>query len=644
MKLWRKKQNAWERAQLNGTKGNWRAYKDARDILRKAMRKARRKHEKGVSDEARHNKRAFFKYINSRMTVRPEITALKAENGNLVEDDKEIVEVMVNYFNTVYTSYRGEIMPEMRSMTRCKLINIEITEEMVEKKLEKLNIHKSCGPDGIHPQVLQKTAKAMSKPLKIIFQKCMNEGKCPKEWKCANVTPIHKKGDRTDPSNYRPVSLTSQICKVLESIIRDAIVKHLNDHNLLNNAQHGFRDGRSCLTNLLETLEKWTEIIDEGDCIDVAYLDFRKAFDLVSHEHLIYKLSKYGIEGQILNWIKDFLKNRTQKVVIRGTASSERQVTSGVPQGSVLGPILFLIYINDLPLEVISPLSLFADDSKLFNHIITNRKKLDEGTPNGDSILQDDLNKTLEWAKTWKMEFNVDKCKVMHLGHNNPKRQYTMDGKRLAVTEKEKDLGVIIDNKLDFGAHIRSIVGRANRVLGLVKISFAHMDKKMFLNIYTTLIRPLIEYCVQVWSPYKIGYIRLLEGVQRRATKLVPNLKNLPYDERLRKLGLTRLTERRKRGDMIETYKILTGKEKVDRKKFFWPATFRGRSHSKKVYRKYSKLNIRKYYFSQRVVKNWNTLTEEEVNAKKTGEFKRKYEKKAAERIAKQRENDYIFG
>ena len=241
------------------------------------------------------------------------------------------------------------------------------------------------------------------------------------------------------------------------------------------------------------------------------------------------------------------------------------------------------------------------------------------------------------------MEFNVDKCKVMHLGHNNPKRQYTMDGKRLAVTEKEKDLGVIIDNKLDFGAHIRSIVGRANRVLGLVKISFAHMDKKMFLNIYTTLIRPLIEYCVQVWSPYKIGYIRLLEGVQRRATKLVPNLKNLPYDERLRKLGLTRLTERRKRGDMIETYKILTGKEKVDSKKFFWPATFRGRSHSKKVYRKYSKLNIRKYYFSQRVVKNWNTLTEEEVNAKKTGEFKRKYDKKEAERIANQMENEYII-
>ena len=155
---------------------------------------------------------------------------------------------------------------------------------------------------------------------------------CPNEWKSANITPIHKKDDRTDPSNYRPVSLTSQVCKVLESIIVEKVTKHLTDNDLLNDAQHGFRAGRSCLTNLLETLEQWTEIIDEGDAIDVAYLDFRKAFDLVSHEHLIYKLSKYGIKGKLLEWIKDFLKDRTQRVVIRGTASSPRKVTSGVPK------------------------------------------------------------------------------------------------------------------------------------------------------------------------------------------------------------------------------------------------------------------------------------------------------------------------
>ena len=642
MKLWRKKQNSWDRAQENGTKGNWKAYRDARDVLRKAMRKARRRYEKGLSEDSRHNKRAFFKYINSRMTVRPEITTVKASDGTLVESDGEIAEVMVDYFNTVYTDHRGGEMPEMRDLTDQTLEHIEITPEIVEKKLEMLNIYKSCGPDEIHPQVLQKTAKAMSGHLATLYQKSLDEGICPKEWKCANVTPIHKKGDRTEPSNYRPVSLTSQVCKVLESIVRDETVGHLIRQKLLNNAQHGFREGRSCLTNLLETLEEWTKILDDGDCVDVAYLDFRKAFDLVSHDHLIYKLSKYGIRGQVLNWIKDFLKDRSQRVVIRGTASTERKVTSGVPQGSVLGPVLFLIYINDLPLEVESPLSLFADDSKIFSRISMEEISPENDTVDGHTKLQDDLNKTTEWARTWKMEFNVEKCKIMHLGYNNPENVYQMNDILLTATEKEKDLGVLIDNKLDFGKHIHNIVGRANRVLGLVKISFAHMDAYMFLNIYTALVRPLLEYCVQVWSPYKLGYIKLIEGVQRRATKMVPQLKNMSYEERLEKLGLTSLEERRKRGDMIETYKILTGKENVDKNKYFKPARFIGRSHSKKLAKSHTKLEIRKNYFTQRVINDWNNLTEDEVSAKKTGDFKKKYDKHEKVRVAHIRNSIFL--
>ena len=642
MKIWKKKNCAWNRLGVRNSRERWRVYRKHRDHLRSTIRKSRRSHERKIAENSRTNKRGFFKYVNSRLTVRPEIMAMKTVDNIIVEEDIEITEAMVSYFNTVYTSYRGEEMPEMQNMTEQQIGNINITQKMVEDKLQKLNVNKSCGPDGVHPYVLQRTAKEMSVPLALIFQKSLEEGVCPKEWKCANVTPIHKKGDRTDPSNYRPVSLTSQICKVLESIIRDKIVKHLTENNLLNDAQHGFREGRSCLTNLLETIEQWTEIIDEGDCIDVAYLDFRKAFDLVSHEHLIYKLSKYGINGQILNWIKDYLNERTQRVVIRGTASSSRKVTSGVPQGSVLGPILFLIFINDLPWGLLSKLGLFADDSKLFSRIISNKNKSKYRDRSGSRNLQEDLNRVVEWAKKWKMEFNIGKCKIMHLGHNNPRNSYSMGDTSLEVTEEERDLGVIIDSQLDFGKHIRTIVARANRVLGLIRVSFKYMDKPMFVNLYIALVRPLLEYCVQVWSPYKRKHIRLLEGVQRRATKLVPRLKNLNYEERLRSLGLTRLVERRIRGDMIEAYKIITGKENVDVRNFFQMATFIGRSHSKKVFRKYSRLNKRKYWFSQRVVPKWNSLAPEEVEKISTSGFKKSYDLKEANRREEIRNDIYV--
>ena len=316
-------------------------------------------------------------------------------------------------------------------------------------------------------------------------------------------------------------------------------------------------------------------ILEKDNGIDVAYLDFRKAFDLVSHQHLLHKMANYGIRGQTLNWIKAFLLNRTQRVVVRGAVSKHFDVTSGVPQGSVLGPVLFLIFINDLPLEVISPLSLFADDSKIFTTIVKDDGNQNDGTI-GCEALQKDLDNTKKWADRWKMEFNVDKCKIMHLGRVNPRHVYSMDGVELTVTSEEKDLGVLVDDKLDFGKHIREIVNKANRRIGLIKKGFDCLDTEMFMYLYPVLIRPLLEYCVQIWSPHKQGDIDLLERVQRRATKIVPALRNLPYAERLRRLNLTTLEERRIRGDMIETYKILTGKEDINPSKFFTMAGSRG--------------------------------------------------------------------
>ena len=317
-------------------------------------------------------------------------------------------------------------------------------------------------------------------------------------------------------------------------------------------------------------------------------------------------------------------------MVVRGATSESFAVTSGVPQGSVLGPILFLIFINDLPLEVISPLSLFADDSKVFSKIVSNKNLKKCNNENGNLKLQNDLNTIAGWAKKWKMEFNVDKCKIMHIGNQNLKHTYTMDGTNLTTTREERDLGVVIDDQLGFDKHIRGIVKKANRMLGLIRIGFSCLDKEIFMNLYPVLVRPLLEYCVQVWSPYKRKYVNLLEGVQRRATKLVPALRNLQYEERLKRLGLTTLEDRRERGDMIETYKLITGKEDINPGKFFTMATVRGDpelTHNMKLYKNSFRLDVRKYTFSQRVIDKWNSLDKDVVESLKTSGFKRKYDK-----------------
>ena len=349
----------------------------------------------------------------------------------------------------------------------------------------------------------------------------------------------------------------------------------------------------------------------------------------------------------MLNWVESFLHQRTQRVVVRGTASEPFSVTSGVPQGSVLGPVLFLIYINDLPLQVISPLSLFADDSKIFSRIVSDRNRSRNNNINGNEALQNDLDTIGEWAERWKMEFNVDKCKVMHIGRTNPKHNYTMGESILTETALEKDLGVLIDNELEFDKHIKGIVNKANRMLWMIRIGFSCLDKSMFMNLYPVLVRPLLEYCVQVWSPHKQKHIDLLEGVQRRATRMVPGLKDKSYEERLKILELPSLEERRIRGDMIETYKILTGKEDVNPDTFFQMAPVRGNSetmHSLKLFKKRFRLDKRKFVFSHRVIEKWNRLPKEAVEAMKTSGFKSELDKWEIDMKAFRDRNPFVTG
>ena len=627
--VYKKKYHAWKRYMESKNSYRWREYVKDRNKASRVERDERRAYEKRLAKEVGLNRRGFFKYVNSKLTVRPEISALIDINGLIKHDEKEMANISNIYFHSAFNvPVDGEELPHMETLSEVNISNIEITAEKVAGKLEKLNKFKGSGPDNMHPHLLKEAAIPISIPLSMIFQESLRSGETPSDWRRANVTPIFKKGDRTDPANYRPVSLTSQVCKVLESIVRDQILEHLEVNGLLSDKQHGFRKGRSCLTNLLTTLEEWTKIMDEKDnCVDVAYLDFRKAFDLVSHRHLLLKLEKHGINGQVGNWIKAFLENRKQKVVIRGHESEELDVLSGVPQGSVLGPLLFLIFINDLPKCAACPVCLFADDSKIYSKVPRANKVLPE-LEGSQEILQKDLDELYKWADKWKMSFNVNKCKIMHLGYDNGKHEYNLNGTTLLETTEEKDLGVLIDNKLKFSSHIKSIVAKANRMIGLIKISFESIDKEMFLILYKSLVRPLLEYCVHAWSPHFETDITLLENVQRRATRMVREFNQLSYEDRLKELGLTKLKDRRTRGDMILTYRLLKGEEGVDFRKFFTLAENEHdtRGHSKKLEKPMVRLDTRKYFFSIRVVDKWNELSEEEVTARNTHMFKKLYD------------------
>ena len=290
------------------------------------------------------------------------------------------------------------------------------------------------------------------------------------------------------------------------------------------------------------------KLVEEGKPVDVIYLDLQKAFDKVPHKRLITKLQGYGIGGRLLNWIENFLTERSQYVNVAGAYSVNSDVTSGVPQGSVLGPTLFIYFINDMPNVVNSMIKIFAHDTKIYEGL---------SFPSLSSPLQTNIENLHAWTLDWQIKFNNDKCKVLHIGKNNPIISYTMDGIRLDVTEAEKDLGVVVDNKLSFDQHIHDIVKKGNKITGMISHYITNKTKQIMIPLYKTLVRPILEYGNVVWAPRLRKDINTLEGVQRRFTKRICDVKEEEYESRLRILRLPSLEYRRARGDMIETFKIL---------------------------------------------------------------------------------------
>lgn len=616
----KKKHQSYRRYLQTKDGQDYLAYVANRNQAQKEIRRAVHEYENSIARGVKANPKGFWAYYKSKTKAKDNIPHLISQTGCMSSCDQEKADIFNNFFSSVFTREDAANLPQAPSYRLQSCIsNIVLTEDEVLKKLSEINVNKSKGPDNIHPKVIYELRNELAAPLTILFNNSLETGVVPSEWKVAKVTPLFKKGDKHQASNYRPISLTSVIGKLLESLVKDKLLTHLEANNLICSNQHGFVPKKSCETNLLESLDLFTNVLDGGGAVDSILLDFAKAFDSVPHRRLLLKAESVGITGTLRSWLESFLSNRTQYVEINGCKSTSAVVVSGVPQGSVLGPLLFVIYINDLPMGLTNSFTkLFADDANVAKPLASRTNDIK------NRELQADLFRLCDWSDIWLLGFQVPKCKFLPLGHS-PNYTYSMRDRNGHIIELErvdsdKSLGVTIDRELKFSKHIELITARAMGVLYTIKRVITSRDRHIIIPLYKALVRPILEYGQVVWSPGLQCDIEKVEKIQRRATRLIPEIRNLSYGERLKVLNLPSLSDRRKRGDMIQLYKYVHGLVRGS-----LPVQFnqrQSRGHNCKLFIPRAQKNIRKNFFINRSAEYWNNLPHKLVNAPSLNAFK----------------------
>jgi hypothetical protein len=601
---------------------------EIRSLKKEIQQKLRRSHwdyiDKIIDPEQDDNNnfssmKRFWHYIKTQRKDNHGVSRLKA-NGKTATSATDKANMLNDQFQSVFSARQEVPTGLLQEANHPTANDITITTHGIYKMLKKLKTHKAAGPDNITARILKELAERIAPIFRIIFQASYDSGIIPQEWKEANVFPCYKKGQKSDPANYRPISLTCIACKTMEHIIASNIMAHARSANILYALQHGFLDKRSCETQLLEFQCDILKNLRNKQQTDVLIMDFAKAFDKVSHKHLVYKLDHYGIKGKTNKWIESFLSNRQQRVVLEGSMSRSTPVTSGVPQGSVLGPCLFIYYINDIAENMTSTVRLFADDTVAYLAV----KGPDDATQ-----LQEDLDNLGVWERKWLMEFHPSKCEVLSItkNRNTIHHPYKLHGHELQHVDQAKYLGITITSDLSWKSHITNIIAKASKNLSFLRRNLQSNLTSIKARAYKALVRPLLEYAPTVWDPHTQQDIRRIEMVQRKAARYVLNQygNRSSVGDMLKSLNWPRLEKRRKFMRLCMLYKATNNLVDMPSHHEQLQCSIRssGRTNNSKAFLiPDTPQGYVKESFYPKSIRDWNNLPEDVVSATSLNTFK----------------------
>jgi hypothetical protein len=561
------------------------------------------------------NKLKFFSFMKNKLRPKKDIGDL-VHGDRIVTHEHEEAEIFADYFASVYTVDDG-VIPHLPPFTDVPFLNVDFSPLHVRQALQSLKGKLSLGSDLLPALFYKRLGKSLVFPLCLLFEKSLYQSSLPDSWRLSTVVPIHKKGPKGLPQNYRPISKQATILKIAEKVVMGQLLAHMSQRPspLLSEFQFGFRPKRSVTQQLLLCLDHWTANFGLG--IHVAFLDYSKAFDTVSHPKLLQKLAAYGVGGPVLEWFRAYLSNRRQRVQVNSAFSSFAPITSGILQGSCLGPVAFLIYLNDIA-NVIPDgvrVALFADDVKLFS--------TDPGA------LQSALNAVQKWSLTWQLTLSEQKCTVMHISPVPflPAYPFRLSNHVLEYSSCTRDLGVLLAHNLDFSFHYASLVQKASLATYNVCKCFVSGRPLLMAKAFIIYVRPILESFAPVWCPVKAADIASLERVQRRFTWLLYKrcgIPDAPYAQRLAFLGLDTLQSRRLRLDLAFAHKIYNTKSStVISSLLSHHSSNRPLRASHRLVTDFNPKGPRKHFFPNRIRDSWNSLPTATVSLSHSA-FKRK--------------------